>query len=80
MSQLLKLFGRVRNNPKTVKFEELDKLLLAAEFKRRQPRSGSSHYFYSKDGKYLSVPRKSPYIKETYVEKAIEAIGDYFDK
>jgi hypothetical protein len=79
MSQLMKLWMRVKNNPKTVSFDELDKILRKAGFKRRQPGSGSSHYTYSKDGKILIVPRKQPYVKEEYIKQAIEAIGDCFE-
>lgn len=81
MSQLQKLYERIKNNPKTVRFEELDKILIKAGFEKRQPRGGSSHYTYSIAGKMpLTVPFNQPYIKRIYVEKAIEAIGDYFVK
>jgi hypothetical protein len=80
MSKLLKLLERIKSNPKTVRFEELDKLLTRAGFRRRQPRSGSSHYIYVKDGKILTVPYDQPHIKQIYIEKAIEAIGDYFEE
>jgi len=80
MSQLEKLLLRIINNPKTVRFEELDKLLQRAEFERFQPKGGSSHYTYRKDDCHMTIPRKMPYIKEIYVKRAIEAIGDYFSK
>ncbi|CQR72238.1 hypothetical protein SOV_12010 [Sporomusa ovata DSM 2662] len=80
MSQLEKLLLRIINNPKTVRFEELDKLLQRAEFERFQPKGGSSHYIYRKDDYHMTIPRKTPYIKEIYVKRAIEAIGDYFSK
>ncbi len=78
MSKLEKLLERVRNNPKAVRFEELDKLLIRAGFTRRQSKKGSSHFYYTKDGKAISVPFKKPYILETYVLEAIDLIGDYF--
>ena len=79
MSQLMKLWTRVKNNPKTVSFEEADKLLAKAGFVRRQPNSGSSHYIYKKDDRMVSVPKKQPYINEEYIKKMIEAIGDLFE-
>ena len=76
MSQLEKLLERIRNNPKTVAFEELDKILRRNGFERRQPGGGSSHYIYRKKGKLpLTIPRKSPYVKEEYVKLVIEALG-----
>jgi hypothetical protein len=78
LSKLEKLLARIRNNPKTVRFEELDRLLIRAGFAKRQSRKGSSHYYYTKDDKVLSVPYKKPYILETYVLEAIDLIGDYF--
>lgn len=81
LSQLEKLLDRIRNNPKTVRFEELNKILIKNGFTRRQPHSGSSHYIYTKQGVYpISVPYNSPYVKEKYVELALEAIGDYCDE
>ena len=80
MSQLMKLWTRVKNNPKAVSFEEADKLLTKAGFVRRQPNSGSSHYIYKKDDRMVSVPKKQPYINEEYIKKMIEAIGDLFER
>lgn len=79
MSRLQKLYEKVRNNPKTVRFEELEKILLVAGFVKKQSGKGTSHYFYVKDGKALSVPYKRPYILEIYVKKALELVGDCFD-
>lgn len=79
MSQLTKLWLQAKNNPKTVTFEDADKLLTRAGFIRRQPRSGSSHYTYKKDGKIVTIPKKQPHIKEEYIKQMIEAIGDLFE-
>lgn len=72
MSQLEKLLAKIRNNPKTVRFEELDKILKYAGFEVRQPRSGSSHFIYKKGNFSISVPKHNPYIRSVYVEKIIE--------
>lgn len=75
MSKLLKLLERIRNNPKTVKFEEIDKILLHAGYIRTQPRGGSSHYTYKMVGKEnITIPRKIPYINEVYVKIALDAV------
>ncbi len=46
MSQWEKLLARIHNNPKSVTFDELDKILQRAGYVRRQPRSGSSLCIY----------------------------------
>jgi predicted RNA binding protein YcfA (HicA-like mRNA interferase family) len=79
MSQLMKLWIQVKNNPKTVSFEDANKLLTKAGFQRRQPNSGSSHYIYKKDDRMVTVPKKIPYIRESYIKQMIEAIGDFFE-
>ncbi len=79
MSRLEKLLQRIRNNPKTVKFEEMEKLLIKAGFTKRQPRNGSSHSIYKKDGQLITIPYKNPYMKQTYVVEAMELIGEYFE-
>lgn len=75
MTRFDKLYNQIVNNPKDVKFEDLDKLLTRAGFECRQPRSGSSHYTYHhpKLIEVLSIPKARP-IKAIYVKKAIAAI------
>lgn len=74
MGQLEKLLSKIKNNPKSVRFEELDKILRRAGFERRKPRSGSSHVTYFKNGKILTIPMQKPFIKSIYVERAIELL------
>ena len=77
MSQWEKLLERIRKNPKTVTFEELDKILVRSGYEKRQPGGGSSHYTFRKKGKLpLTIPKKSPYVKEEYVKLVIEALGE----
>ena len=79
MSKLEKLLQRIVNNPKTVRFEELNKLLKNKGFTRRQSRKGSSHYIYTKDDKFIVVPYKQPYIKCIYVERVIDLLNECFE-
>lgn len=74
MSQLEKLLQRIINNPKTVRFDELDKILTKDGFTRRQSGKGTSHYVYTKETKGLVVPFNKPYVKQLYVERVIESI------
>ena len=78
MSRMEKLLEKIRNNPKDVSYEDMDKLLRWAGFTRRTQRSGTSHFFYSKPGcPYpLTIPKKNP-LKEVYVKQAIQFIDEY---
>lgn len=78
LSKLEKLYQKVKNNPKQVRFDELRTLLLRAGFKERQPRRGSSHYTYTKSGKLVTVPRDNP-VKPEYVKEAIRALEGELD-
>ena len=74
MSKLKKLLQKVKNNPKQVRFEELDKILIKAGFIRRQSRKGSSHYTYTKGIMRITVPHAQPHIGEAYVKLAIRVL------
>jgi predicted RNA binding protein YcfA (HicA-like mRNA interferase family) len=80
LSQIEKLLQRIKNNPKTVRFGELEKVLQKAGFKCRQPKGGSSHYTYTNPGNpmILTVPHKEPYVKEFYVKLVIKALEEKF--
>ncbi|MCG9966873.1 toxin HicA [Pelotomaculum terephthalicicum JT] len=74
MSKLEKLLQKIKNNPKQVRFEELDKILTRAGFEKRQPKGGSSHYYYTKGALKVSIPYRQPYILTTYVVAAIKLL------
>jgi hypothetical protein len=79
VSKLRKLLEKIRNNPKFVRFDELDKILLRYGFAKRQPSSGSSHYIYKLGTIRLTIPFKQPYIKAPYVEQALNALEGVID-
>lgn len=74
MSQFEKLLLRIRNNPKSVKFEELKKILTKYGYECTQPSGGSSHYTFRKNGTILTVPKHGAYVKEIYVRHVIAAL------
>ena len=79
IGKLEKLLQKIKNNPKQVRFEELDKILARAGFERKQPRGGSSHYYYTKGALKISVPYRQPYILTAYVVatiKLLERMGE----
>ncbi|KKP93927.1 MAG: hypothetical protein UR98_C0001G0012 [Parcubacteria group bacterium GW2011_GWA1_36_12] len=75
MTKREKRLRKLFRNPKTVSFKELDSVLRSFKFEVRQPRSGSSHYVYTKGEIQVSVPFKRPYVKEVYVKRVLELIG-----
>jgi hypothetical protein len=76
MTKRAKRIKKIFENPKCVPFKTLDTVLLEKGFKRRQPKSGSSHYVYYKESKQITVPYKRPFVKEIYVKQILELIGD----
>jgi hypothetical protein len=73
MSQMDKLIKSIKNNPKDVRFEDLRKVLLHYGFEERQPRSGSSHYYYWKNDKGISIPKDKP-VNKIYVKEVISLL------
>jgi hypothetical protein len=74
MTQWEKLRRRIEQNPKAVRFEDLDQLLQAYQFQVRQPRGGSSHHFYKRGRVTVSIPHRRPHLLPIYVRRALAAI------
>lgn len=75
MSKWLKLLTRIRNLDKDLRFEELEKVLIAYGYEMDQSGTGSSHYVFRKAGRNIIVVPKHDPIKLAYVKivkKAIE--------
>lgn len=53
-----KIIRKMKQSPRNVRFEELDRFLRGRDFERTQPRSGGSHYTYRRaDGLKITVAR-----------------------
>ncbi len=79
MTKREKRLEKIRNNPKNVRFEDLDQVLRDYGFERRQPGSGSSHYVYIHRvwPKYqLTVPYKRPFLKSHYVREVLKILDE----
>lgn len=75
MGHYKKLYEKIKNNPRNVSFDEIDKLLCQiGGFSRRNPRSGSSHYTYSHRDliQIITIPKDKP-IRAHYIKEALEA-------
>ena len=79
MSKAKKLQDKIRNNPKSVPFDDLDRMRLGCGFTRRQAGGGSLHYYYTLGVLTLSVQYKRPYVKEMYVRQALDLIDQAID-
>ncbi len=80
MSKKEKRVKKLFQNSKTVPFKELDKILKSFGFEVRQPGGGSSHFIYSKGEIQISVPFRRPFVKEVYVKRVLELIGEQDDE
>jgi len=77
MAKRDKRLEKIRNNPKDVRFEELDQLLRDYGFERRQACSGSSHYVYRSrlmPDYLLTVPYRRPFLKAHYVREVLKLL------
>lgn len=75
MTKFEKLYAEMVRNPKEVKFEDLEKLIIRFGFERRKQRSGTRHFQYSHPDltEILTIPFSRP-VKSVYVKEALDAI------
>ncbi len=79
MTKRDKRIRKLFTNPKTISFAKLDSILDNLGFECRQPRSGSSHYVYTKGQIQITVPYKKPYVKEIYIKRITEIIEEIYE-
>jgi hypothetical protein len=71
MTKREKRIERMRQNPRAVRFEELDTLLLSLGFAKRQ---ASSHIGYYYGTHFVTVVYRTPFVLPVYVKKALAVI------
>jgi predicted RNA binding protein YcfA (HicA-like mRNA interferase family) len=72
MSKFEKRLQRLRQNPKHVRYEEIESILLHLGFEKRQQ---GSHTTFTLPGQSpLTVPVKKPFVKPTYVKLLLEQL------
>lgn len=74
MTKREKQLQHLRDNPKNVRFEEIDALLLGFGFKKRQ--RGTSHAVYTLGVHRVTVPHRKPFIKPVYVKMVLEVLDE----
>lgn len=72
-----KQIERLRQNPKTVRFEEIDTILLGLGFNKRQ--RGTSHAVYSLGNQRITIPFHKPFIKPVYVKLILDILDKLED-
>ena len=73
MSKRVKQLQAIRANPKNVRFETIQNILLSYGFVETSPRGGSSHYTY-KNGIYRVTVPKERTVNPIYIKQAIKII------
>jgi hypothetical protein len=77
MGKFDKLLDEIKLSSKNLRFEQLAKALVRIGYTQSQPKSGSSHYKFSKKGKpALIIPKSSP-VKEVYIEAVRKVVIEY---
>jgi len=74
LSQLDKLINRILTLDKSLRFDEVSKVLTKIGYIRNQPKGGSSHYIFRAKGlPPISIPKNNS-VKMVYIELVRDAI------
>ena len=74
MTKRDKRIERMRQNPKAVRFEELDLVLLDVGFQRRQ--ESGNHVVYRLGEYRFTIPKHRPFVKEIYVKQVLQVLDE----
>ena len=74
MGKKEKLIQRLRQNPRNVRFEDIDKLLLSLGFEKRQ--KGSHATYILKEQGRITVPFRKPFILPVYVKEVLKLLDE----
>ena len=78
MSKHEKIIQKLCQNPKNVRFEEIDTLLCGLGFEKRQ--RGTSHVTYTIPGRHpLTIPFRKPFILPVYVKQILQLLDELDD-
>ena len=77
MTRRDKLLERMRRNPRSIRFEEIETLLLGLGFVKRQ--SASSHTVFTRGPYQVVVPFRRPNVKPVYVELVLALLDEIED-
>jgi predicted RNA binding protein YcfA (HicA-like mRNA interferase family) len=75
MSKKTKAIIHLKQNPRNVRYEELESVLLNLGFSKRQ--ESTSHVVFSMKGyPPITVPRRKPFLLEVYVKQVLKVLDD----
>jgi len=74
MNKKEKLLKKIRQNPKNVRFKDVDKLLLSLGFEKRQ-RGSHTTYVLKKQGR-ITIPFRKPFILPVYVKEVLKLLDE----
>lgn len=74
MSKTEKLLKKIRQNPKNVRFKDIDKLLLSFDFEKRQ--RGSHATYVLKNKGRITIPVRKPFILPVYVKEVLKLLEE----
>jgi len=75
MSRFAKALEKIRRNPKAVRFDELDAILMRLGFAKRQR---GRHATYSRSGRMMTIPHPhgQPFVLPIYVRHVLALLDD----
>jgi predicted RNA binding protein YcfA (HicA-like mRNA interferase family) len=78
MSKVKKALAKIRNNPRAVRFDDLERILLSLGFNKRQK---GSHVFYVLGNLRLSIPEPHPskHVLPIYVKQFLALLDELPD-
>ena len=80
MSQWDKLIDRVKEVDRSLRFDELAKVLNKIGYTHHQPKGGSSHHIFRAPGlPPISIPKDNP-INKAYIELVRETVIRYLNE
>ena len=74
MNKKEKLLKKIRQNPKNVRFKDVDKLLLSLGFEKWQ-RGSHATYVLKKQGR-ITIPFQKPFILPIYVKEVLKLLDE----
>lgn len=77
LSKWDKLMVEILKLNRNVRFDELARALTRIGYTQSQPKGGSSHYIFRKEGKKLISLPKSSYMNKAYIELVRDVIKEY---
>ena len=72
MSKKEKAVAKLRQNPKNVRFEEIETILYWLGFVKRQ--DGTSHVIFTLGAYIITVPKRRPFVKPVYIKCLLETL------